>query len=175
MSTDMRDDELDKLLDGALSAYSGEEPRPGLEVRVMNRVRGERHVHRFAWLTWAIAIPLLVCVLAITLLLRTKRDSTPRVPRAAPVIAKIIPAPPVRRTVIPASVYKSGRKRVPLLPRREQFPTPTPLTDEERALLAVVAGAPSAQEALVDREKDTFEPLQIAEIQIQPLQHAGGD
>ena len=34
-------DERDRLLDEALSSYSAEEPRPGLEQRVLNRIHAE--------------------------------------------------------------------------------------------------------------------------------------
>jgi hypothetical protein len=60
------------------------------------------------------------------------------------------------------------------LPKREQFPTPTPITAEERALLAFVAHSPKQAEVLwEDAKSRTTEPLEIKEIHIEPLQNGG--
>ena len=62
------------------------------------------------------------------------------------------------------------RKRK-ILPRLPQFPAPAPMTNEERALLAFVARAPKqAQEALIDAQQQSVEPIRIEEIKIQPLE-----
>jgi hypothetical protein len=58
-----------------------------------------------------------------------------------------------------------------VLPRLPQFPAPAPVSDEERALLAFVTRAPKeAQEALIDAQQHSAEPIRIEEIKIQPLQ-----
>jgi hypothetical protein len=57
---------------------------------------------------------------------------------------------------------------------REQFPTPTPLTDEERALLAFVAQSPKqAEEVLADAKSRSSKPIEIKEIQLEPLPDGG--
>src|SRR6266568_4065939 len=90
----MGSDELDKILDSALSSYADEEPRPGLEGRVLNRIRASRDGHRFAWLRWPIAIPAFACFLVLALTLWTKRDSTPKPSKPTPTIAKAAPVSP---------------------------------------------------------------------------------
>lgn len=51
----MASDELDKILDSALASYSQEEPRPGLDRRILNRIRAEGETRRFPWLPWTVA------------------------------------------------------------------------------------------------------------------------
>jgi hypothetical protein len=107
-------------------------------------------------------------VLALTFW--SKRNSTPALQKPMPIIAKTLPALPIRLRVAQLAVPRPRPKRLPL-PKREQFPTPTPLTAEERALLAFVAHSPKqAQELLVDVKNRSAEPIQIAEIYIKPLQ-----
>ena len=61
------------------------------------------------------------------------------------------------------------RARPAPLPRREVFPTPTPLTSEERALLALVAKSPElARELLTPTEPKPIEPIIIEPINIEP-------
>lgn len=60
------------------------------------------------------------------------------------------------------------------LPKREQFPTPTPLTAEERALLAFVEQSPrQAEKVLADTRRRSEEPIRIEEIHIEPLPDGG--
>jgi hypothetical protein len=69
-------DELDRLLDEALASYSSEEPRPGLERRVLKRVRAERAPRRFGWWRWAVAVPVLASLLALAVTHRVKSPET---------------------------------------------------------------------------------------------------
>jgi hypothetical protein len=168
----MRSDELDKILDGALSSYSREESRPGLEGRVLKRIRAALEQHRFHWLRWAAAIPALVCfLLAVTFW--TTRNSMPKPRKPAPIVAKTASPSLIARQAVQTTVARRRPKHV-WLPKREQFPTPAPLTDEERALLAFIAHSPKqAQEVLADAKSRTAGPIHIKEISIEPLQDGG--
>jgi uncharacterized membrane protein YidH (DUF202 family) len=73
----MKSDELDKILDGPLSTYSREEPRPGLDSRVLNRIRTARERRSFGWLRWAMAIPAFACLL-LAITFWSTRDSIPK-------------------------------------------------------------------------------------------------
>ena len=171
----MKNDELDKILDGALSSYSREEPRPGLENRVLSRIRAARERRRFEWLRWAIAIPALACfLLAVTFWSTRPSISKPAQPAQAigqtGPIAKAAPIAPVRGKV----KVKGRRARRMSLPKREEFPTPEPLTDEERELMAFVKLAPDkAREFALDSHTSDVQPLQIKEIHIDPLRASG--
>jgi hypothetical protein len=165
----MTSKELDKILDDGLSSYSREEPRPGLEDRILNRVRAPRERRRFSWLRWAAAIPAVACVLSLAVTFLSTRHSVPKSRKPAPIISTA-PSPPIASADMQPTVTKRRPKPVQS-PKREQFPTPRPLTAEERALLAFVARSPKqAEELLADAKSRTTEPIQIEEIRIEPLQ-----
>ena len=55
----MHDDKLnqfvDDLLEASLKQYRGEEPRAGLEMRILAGIRTQEHATRQRWLGWAVA------------------------------------------------------------------------------------------------------------------------
>ena len=159
----MRDDardEFDRRLDAALASYSNVEPPAGMEQRILARVRASGERRHFVWWHWAAAaIPALACLLAVF----TYRDrpviEPPRVAMTVP------PAPVVSRPVV-RRVLRTGPAR---LPKREVFPTPTPLSPEERALVMLVAQSPEkARELLTPVEPKPIEP-----IKIEPISNGG--
>jgi hypothetical protein len=169
----MRSDELDKILDDALSSYSREEPRPGLDDRIFDRIRAAREQRGFTWLRWALAVPAFACVLFLAVMFLSTRDSVPKSWKPAPIISSTASPPPFAPAAIQPTATRRRLKPV-RLPKPEQFPTPTPLTAQERALLAFVARSPKqAEELLTDAKSGTTEPIQIKEIQIEPLQGSG--
>ncbi len=161
-------DELDRILDGALSAYSTAEPLDGLEQRVLNRIGGVKAPRRrFGF--WGFALAASAVLLIGIAVLETRSHPAPNVAgSAAPakhatetrVAAPVRPA--VRRTR--HVTRKRGR------PEQMVFPTPTPLTTEERALVAFVEQHPKeALVAFTDAPKRDIEPISIEPIQIPPL------
>ena len=167
------EERFEHLLDRALRDYSGAEPLAGLEQRILNRIRNvqpaadRRTVWRFA------VVAMLLVSIAVAAFLRMKPDrhvQTPVVarlqPPAAPVFIERAQAKRVQRTR-PARRVRSLRR----LPKQEQFPTPSPMTGEERALVAFVEHHPAeAQKAFADLEEQSSRPIVIAPIEIAPLE-----
>ena len=59
-------------------------------------------------------------------------------------------------------------------PKLDRFPSPAPLSAEERALVAVAdAGPPSQREALIESQQHIDAPLSIAALDIPPLAALG--
>jgi hypothetical protein len=177
-------DELDKLLDEALANYSSEEPRPGLEQRVLHRVRAAGTPHRFGWRRWAIAIPALasLVLLAVTHLgkpLATAYRGQPQPAAVAPNLAATrLPAttvvePGERRSVParrPQRIVNRPVAAQSALPKRGVFPLPEPLSPEERALLDLVTHFPDqAREVLIEASQRSSQPIEIPRIEIPPL------
>ncbi len=166
----MKDDEFDALIGGALGEYSQPEPLGGLEERVLNRVRAEGEVRRRPWwMRWGWVVPVVACAVLALVFLRP----VPRV--APPQIVAVTPAPPkpVLREAAPAPRPVTQRKQVrrvprPALPKLEQFPAPAPLTEEERALLALAKQGEPAHAAFLDLEKRK-EPITVQALKIEPL------
>jgi hypothetical protein len=176
MKNDNRD-ELDNLIDGALSEYSSVEPMEGLEDRVLRRVHAAGTARRSPWL-WGVgvAIPAAAALLLLWVVWRPQPCSTNPAPKLA--VVKTPPAPLKPPQVSPAPVGRVMKpKRRPVtrpLPKEEFFPSPSPLTGEERALVAWVQRAPlEAQQAFADLRKRSEEPVVIEPIRIPPLQSDG--
>ncbi|MBV9301843.1 MAG: hypothetical protein JOY62_13770 [Acidobacteriaceae bacterium] len=170
----MKGDELDQILARGLRSYADAEPRPGLEKRVINRVRETREIRSLKWLRWAISVPVFASLLIIAITFWPKRERTPEFHASSTPVAKSVSAAPVIPKAAEAAVRRPRSQRV-LAPKREQFPTPVPLTEEERALLAFANGVPHAEEVMATQEKRMSEPLEIAEIHIEPLQEKGDE
>jgi hypothetical protein len=163
----MSGDELDRILDDALASYSLLEPRAGLPGRVMARVAADGAAPRRVWWWLAPAAAVLAGALIATVFWRSETHP--------PVVTVV--RPPVRTEVEtpaappPLDVARKVEhvRSVRRLPRRESFPSPAPLSAEERALLAFVQHAPGVARQLAEPDK----PLEIEAVNIQPLQIAG--
>ena len=163
-------DELDRRIDSALVGYSDAEPLAGLEERVLRRVR---LATRRRMLGWAVAFAVVASLVVTVIVVRvpdhvgpTYRVGVPAVMRPAPVVEKA--------RVVTMRRARTRARRARPLPKLEQFPTPTPLTAEERALIAFVGRYPKeAQQAFEDLRKRSEEPIEIQPIQIPPLEDSG--
>jgi len=170
---------VDELLDASLRRYASATPRPGLESRVLAGVRARQQAARrhTAW-GWAMGMAA-VAALVTLLVIHWPR---PR-PAPLPVIANApanISAPSVARVtppVPPPMPHRSPRQALPsgVDTRPQQFPTPRPLSEQEKLLLIYAqslkgSSAASMQVADEDPEHDLeIPPLSIAEIKIDPL------
>ncbi len=165
----MKSDELDKILNGALSAYSLEEPRPGLESRVLHRIRG-RHEFSSRWMPWIFVAPALASLLVIAFLRReTRLPDLPQIAVNIPVVSFKLP---LLAKAAPKSEKLPRDSRA--LPKQKEFPTPAPLTDQERILLAVMRRPPNeTRRVFAELHMLNAEPIQIEEIHIDPLQDRG--
>jgi len=153
--------DLDHLLEKGLEAWAATEPAPGLEERILTRLRREpattpvpeETTRRWPWLLLAAAALLIAAAGVIRV-----RSASPRIalesappPRVAPageIVAQPVPAlgnvPPAR---IAETTVAPARRPIPSRPSsaspvREVFPTPSPLGEEDRLLIAYVATTP---------------------------------
>ena len=152
-----KDKQMDEILDSLLAQYSHVEPRPGLEQRILanlsDTARNKTMLHwwNFKWLWAGAAIAAVIIVAAVLIAARHV---------AAPMHAVVQtqqPAPPqpeVQRT-LPATTANNGRLRhktrvaahpqnatLALSQRPALFPTPTPLSEQERLMFTYLANTP---------------------------------
>ena len=173
MAGDQRDP-LEHLLDDALATYVNRDPRPGLERRVLNRIRFEGARPRVPFLRWALPIAAVACLLAGNILWNH------RAPAPAPpalVRTEASPAPAITAITQPAKPLRSqpGNGRPARTPKRTESPIRTALTHQERALVAFVRRAPDqALRAFGETQPVQIEPLRIDGMQLQPLQTSDG-
>jgi hypothetical protein len=184
-------DDLDLLIDSALATYADPGPDSGLEDRVLvtlaavrTKTLRERRRWRTRWLPWAVAIPIAAGLLFLWLSPRRDKPlpaSERQEARSAPpkaIAPRINSSNEVRPHVPRRYVIRSVQPTTPVqtaqaapLPKLDVFPTPQPLTAEERALGVVVTETPlPAREALVEAQSLDAQPVRIAEIRIPPLE-----
>jgi hypothetical protein len=166
-------DELDRRIDDALAGYAGAEPLAGIEERVLRRVRVATRRRAFGW---AAAIAVAAALVVTVIVVRAPHHSDPPTYRVG-VPAVMRPAPVVERAqVVTVRRARTRARRARRLPKLEQFPAPTPLTAEERALVAFVEHHPAeAQQVFAALQKRSNEPIDIQPIQIPPLRSDGAE
>ena len=170
---------ISELLDASLRNYAGGEPRAGLEGRVLAGVRARQQAarRRMAWL-WVAGITGVVAMVTLLAVSLTHRQPAPmptiaKAPANPPaaVVAKGAPAvqPPVAR--------RSPRHTAPAAVewRPQQFPTPRPLSEQEKLLVAYVQALKGSAAAATPSAKQDVEPglaippLSITALKIEPL------
>ncbi len=162
MADQEKDKQLDDLLESMLSTYSVAEPRPGLETRILAQVRDAASKKRpglwnLGWLGSGAA----AAITALVLFLYFSRPSTQ--PYRAPsevVQFPVQPQPPVRpqprqgvsrsaaainassrRSQLPEAVQEKDNT-LAMQDRPAIFPTPVPLSDQEKLFFRYLASTP---------------------------------
>ena len=170
-----KDKHLDELLDSALSTYSSAEPRLGLETRILANLRDAAGTaaspwRNFKWL-WAGAAAA-VAVLLIAFLLGRRSQIAPPANNVVRTQPPAQPAPQVHSSMPVTAGNAAGdrpKMRASLHPqsvaltlaqRPQVFPTPTPLSEQERLLLSYYARTPR-EELIAQSHPD--EPPAIAD------------
>ncbi len=159
--------QLDEILDRALGRYCDAEPREGLDGRILERVRAAKRSAATGWI-WAVACAAVLAIVASLYVPTNGKTPKPFEPAVAPLVTATPPVRwsfdvhyhPIRR--------RTARRELPKLP---DFPSRTPLTAEERALLQFVSESPKeAVKLLSDWQQKAAQPIQIEPIQIVPLE-----
>jgi len=140
--------DIDRWLDEGLSRYADAEPRPGLESRVLARLGAEQPAPRtISW--WALAFGTAALAGLLLLWLRPALEPAP-----APGMRWTAQLPPVplslQHTPSPTAAVRSERPRsvrVALARQsaeaeQESFPSPSPLTEQEKMLARFVENFP---------------------------------
>jgi hypothetical protein len=181
-----KQDELDRMLDAALAKYAAE-PRAGLEERVLANLRNESApVPDRAWWRWS-AIAAVAAAVIVTVLALSLRPDKPS--RTVVVNHSSTPteAPKDRGTEIVSNAHKNGTRparpstaRKPAMrppppevaiasaPRLEQFPSPQPLSEQERLLQNYVAQNPEQAVLLARARTEALRQDQLEELNSFP-------
>jgi len=169
-------DELDRLLEEGLAAYSSEAPRVGLEGRVLARVRADGRRFRGWW--WTIWVPALAAAIWIAMVIANR----PRVglefkevpiARQVPVMPRIAP-PRMPEVAVRRQVQREAPIVKAALPKQEQFPVPDTLSPGERALMQLAERFPdTARDATTPMEPREAAPIEIPLLEIAPLNSGG--
>jgi hypothetical protein len=168
--TKKQQDELDNALDAALAKYAAVEPRAGLEDRILANLRADwSRVPDRAWWRWSVAGALAaIVVVALALAWRSGKPSRPVVANHSPATTQASKEQatlavssgdanerplytsnstirrttnPVRRETVVAASPKLGQPKLDQ-PKLDQFPSPQPLSEQEKILQSYVAEYP---------------------------------
>jgi hypothetical protein len=185
---DKRDERfIDELLDASLRHYRSENPRAGLENRILAHVRaaGQAARPRGLWV-WAIAASTaIVMIAAAAAYISRRQPATP----VATVNRSVIDRGPFQSTTTHgqkgtdrgyplARPTSSAQRALPGTIRQVaakarrpgQFPTLAPLSEEEKLLLAYASQVPiSKLDDLMNRDPK-IEPLEIPELKIPRIE-----
>jgi hypothetical protein len=165
------DDEQEQALRvaAALATYADpvENPSPRLlAARAIEEARVDRS-RRWKWWTVAGLVSAVACLLVFALVAGLRHAparlaiavSPHANPPRQPQLAQIAPTPAFTH----AAAHHATRAKPPELPRLDQFPTPQPLTDEEKLMLVFVSTATPATQQLVARAVEPPLPILAAE------------
>ncbi|HKD81177.1 MAG TPA: hypothetical protein VKH81_15885 [Candidatus Angelobacter sp.] len=178
---DQKDEQkLDDLLDSALSEYSAVEPRPGLETRILARIREAAEQPHSRWWSarWLVAgaavAAIAVVVLSVLFLWPAQKPVQVQVKPEVPSSNQVqTGSTPKEATVEPDRVQKreAGARKTrhleaqlrQVLAQRDRpavFPSPAGLSEQEKLMLAYVAQTPTeellAQVRIRESEKEEF-------------------
>jgi hypothetical protein len=174
---DERRDRLDEVLDSALAGYGVAPENEGLERRILARVAEaatRRHPKRRLMLALGAATAAMAACLFLRTTTKTAEHSVPAntgtralTQIEAPgtrTIRRPEPAPVLARASKPRMIRKK-----PAEPKLSQFPSPSPLTGEEQALVQLVThnAKDTAQE--LTYLGGPVKPIQITQIDIRPI------
>jgi hypothetical protein len=190
---------VDELLDSAMAHHQAAEPRAGLETRILTHVRiasqeSSRRRSRRLWFVAAATAAAVVVFIAIHVDHRPQNPApqTAQTGSAVPSPPKETlkanseptPAPgPATKAVEPKRIARHKENpshQVEAHHWPSQFPTPAPLTNEQKALVRYVQKTPPEVLATPVLKSDftvhlvEIKPLKIAPLEIKPLALAPG-
>lgn len=191
---------LDHELDAALAKYAAVEPRVGLEERVLAHLRAERErTPKRTWWSWsvasaAVAAVVIVMMMMMALLWRTNlrhrqviawhpaADAPsvghPGAPFAAmagngahPLVHPPVSNPTTRRAAHPAHPAAVAEAA----PKLDQFPSPQPLSEQERILASYVEQYPERSVLLARARTEALQKDQLEEMKPLPFSDWAAD
>ena len=159
--------QIDEMLDSLLANYSSAEPRPGLETRILANLREPEKQSaqgwwNFKWL-WAGMVAAAIIVAAVLISGRRRIEPPTHVvvrtthPVPQPGIQSHAPIA-LKETVRiywrkPRATKQPQDAALALSQRPAVFPTPTPLSEQEKLLLSYVASTPR-EEVIAQSHRD---------------------
>lgn len=176
MAEEEKDKQLDGLLDSLLSQYASEEPRPGLETRVLARMADSRRgkVSVWRWLCLGAGAAAMAAVV-IALLVSTRsrpRPTTPAIAQSQPRSSSAKAALTAGETSrAPRPTVRPGKKLIrharDIEVRKDVFPTPEPLSEQEKLMLRYLSATPR-QELLAQSHPDPLPDERAPRDESQP-------
>ena len=166
MADQEKDKRMDEMLDSMLANYSSAEPRPGLETRILASLRDpeQRKPARPSWMfrgLWAAAaVAAAIIVAAVFIAGRQHVKQPPVVVRTTPTpvqpqapqpslpeVVTVNPEHHRRKAAVTPRVESTRLENasLPLDRRPAIFPTPMPLSEQEKLMFTYLANTPKEE------------------------------
>jgi hypothetical protein len=174
---------VDELLDASLAGYSTVTPRPGLEGRILAHVRAAQA--RRSWFVWAgwLGAGATAALIVIGVFSLAHRVTIPAPPKTVEVLKPgvglglrkgPVAGPPSQQIKAPRKPEIQRARSVNALVTRAEvrqpvFPSPAPLTSEEKLLMQYVHATPAAVLSAPSTETAQIAEIQIKDLEIPPL------
>ena len=157
MADQEKDKQMDEMLDSLLANYSSAEPRPGLETRILANLREAENKAPQGWwnFKWIWAGVMAAAIVIAMALVSVRHRVTPptntvvetRQPAPQPQVLPQAPVAPQTSARVPRhkpSAVPAVRQNAALALNKRPaiFPTPTPLSEQERLLLQYYSHTP---------------------------------
>ncbi len=170
----LNDRQLDELLDQGLERYGQVQPRPGLEERIIANMRAQQSTRRFSW-RWPVAALAAIAVLAAAVLIVPRKQTAifeangiqPILKQPQPMPHRPLAVQGTKRPVTRRS--NSVRVASTAVPWLEQFPSPAPLSEQEKLLARYVQEQP--EEA--GKVAQALAELRLKDLELERLRLAG--
>jgi hypothetical protein len=164
------DPDFDAKLDEALASYAdpvGAGDPHMLMAGLLTAIEVKQQQRRWR-LSLAFAAPVLACVLlAVYFVNHPFRPMKQSIPAFQ---AHLPPASPTQVQNVERVHMSAIHSQAKRLPKLDQFPTPAPLTEQERLLIQFAGQASeSTQQQVAKMQKQSDEPLRIADLMIPKL------
>jgi len=185
---DTKRNELDSILNAALAKYAAIEPRAGLEDRILANLQARQaRVPDRVWWRWGVTGALAaVVVMVFALAWRSGKLSPPFVANHSSAAKQGHQEPATKATVhdernevgTPMRITKAAAHRQHLAvaasnpPKLERFPSPQPLSEQEKMLQSYVAKYPEHAVLVARALTHAVTPDQLKGIQAFPV-HTG--
>jgi hypothetical protein len=173
-------DELDRLLDAALQQYAAVQPREGLEGRILARLRSQTaEGASHAWWRWVTAAAA-VAALTVIITMESRPHPVP-LPNVAQHPSVSLPPPTLPRTSEPTPEIKRAKHRwhaasdiqvAKAPPKLDQFPSPQPLSEQEKLLASYVEVYPKQAALLAKLRTEELERERIEQQSKSPSKDA---
>jgi hypothetical protein len=175
------DQEVDRVLDAALAKYAAVEPRAGLEARILTNLRAKQtRTPNHFWWRWRLAAAVIaILVVALSLAWRSGKPAHPDATvQASPQSSSTQLASnrgggqvredrllPQKHLVQRAAVHLSRPEAVgAAVPKLDQFPSPRPLSEQEKLLRSYVAEDPEQAVLIARARSEALRQDQLEEI-----------
>jgi hypothetical protein len=169
--------DLEKRINAALATYSdpAESIHPSaLAARILATAREEQQKTR--WWKWALAVaaPALAALLVVLFLPEKPKQLPVRLSASVPVPTQITTAlapekPAVSHAIVKDRYTKHTIAKSPEPPKLDVFPTPAPLTEQEKLLVAFVQNVPKEEQKKVAQDSGPIQPITIAKLKLPLL------